>query len=122
MSEEELPRNRFVLRTESGHPGYRNMVVLATASDLMTLSDEVRELSLKGSGRLDRYVTKEREPGSLGSIVFEVISEDTLCELQKGNWKDWFGRKFGCFILAAVCITAIYGSVCLITELIKRFL
>ncbi len=118
MSEQPQPRNRYVLRTESGHPGYKNAVILGTASDLLKLSDDIRELSNKGNGRVDHYVTEEKKPTSLGSIVFEVISERELGDLQRGDLKDWFSRQFGCILFFLVIACAVYGGYTLIMNLL----
>ena len=118
MSEHPQSRNRYVLRTESGHPGYKNVVILATPPDLLKLSEDIRELSNKGAGRVDHYVTEEKKPTSRGSIAFEVISERDLGDLQRGDLKDWFSRKFGCVLFFLLSACAVYGGYTLILNLL----
>ena len=117
-SEQQPPRNRYVLRSESGHPGYRNVVILATPPDLRKLSEDILELSNKGDGRVDHYVTEEKRPTSLGSIVFEVISEKELGDLQRGDLRDWLSRKFGCILFFLIVACAVYGGYTLIVKLL----
>lgn len=118
MNEPPQPRNRYVRREESGHPGFRNVVILATPQDLLKLSEDIRELSEKGLGRVDHYVTEEMKPSSRGSIVFEVISEEDLRDLQRGNWKHWLWEKFGCALFLILGICAVYGGYTLVAKLL----
>jgi hypothetical protein len=115
------PRNRFVLRKESGHPGYSNVVVLASQSDLQQLAEDVRRLSESGSGRVSHYVTEEKNPTSLGSVAFEVISEEQLSDLQRGDLKYRLWRLFGPVVIIAVVFLAAYGGYTLWKRLILGF-
>lgn len=118
MSTALPPRNRYVLRRESGHPGYSNVVVLATPEDLATLADDVRQLAESRRGRIDHYVTEEKTPDSRGAIAFEVIAEEELRVLQLGDRKHRLmkiGAPLGCGIFA---LLAVYGGY----ALLKSFL
>jgi len=68
VDQEPSVRNRYVLRRESGHPGYSNVVVLGTADDLLAMADSLRGMSERG-GRVEHYVTEEKNPDSLGAPV-----------------------------------------------------
>ncbi|HVG06584.1 MAG TPA: hypothetical protein VNM67_02695 [Thermoanaerobaculia bacterium] len=119
MSTEVAPRNRYVLRKESGHPGYSNVVVLGTAQDLRRLSEDVQELAAAGRGRVEHYVTEEKRPTSLGSVVFEVISAAELIDLQRAEAKHWLSERFGCpamfVVKVAILALAVYGGICLLS-------
>jgi hypothetical protein len=110
MTEQTNPRNRYVLRTESGHPGFKNAVILATSPDLLKLSEDIRALSERGIGRVEHYVTEEKNPNSLGSVVFQVISDGELEDLQRESLKEWFSRKFGCTLLLLFLLCTFYGA------------
>jgi hypothetical protein len=94
------PRNQFVLRIETGHPGYRNTVILGTKSGLSNLANSIQStLDGKSSSvRVDHYVTREYEPTSLGAIAFQSISGDELISLQKlpakQSFLNWIRRLF----------------------------
>ena len=121
MSIEERPRNRFMLRKESGHPGYSNTVVLATAEDLQKLSEDIRRLAESGRGRLDHHVTEERNPTSLGSVAFEVITEAELRSLQRGDWKHRMALFIGPAIFIICALLAVYGGYALLRRLYSTF-
>jgi hypothetical protein len=116
--ETSTPRNRYVLRIESGHPGYRNTVVLATAADLLKLSDDIRSLANKGGGRLEHYVTEEHASRSLGSLVFEVTSVHELGALQTATTRSTWHRVLGCFFSLLVGASAIYGFLTALSRLV----
>jgi hypothetical protein len=48
--------NRFVIRREPAGTGYHATMVLGTAVDLVTLSNELREIGTQGSGGVDHLV------------------------------------------------------------------
>ncbi|QIF01529.1 hypothetical protein [Roseimicrobium sp. ORNL1] len=112
------PRNRYVLRTESGHPGYSNTVVLTTPTDLRNLAVDLQSLADKGDGRVEHYVTEEHSPKSRGSLVFEVISEHSLDTLQKSTAKSAWRRSLGCLLSLFVGALAVYGFYTAISRLL----
>lgn len=118
MSNEIPSRNRYVLRRESGHPGYSNVVVLSTSSDLKKLADDIRKLAESGSGRLEHYVTEEKDPTSRGSVVFEVINEKGLGELQTGDLKYRITNKIGPVLVLGALALMIYGGYTAIVRLL----
>ena len=106
------PRNRFVLRRESGHPGYRNTIVLGTAADLNNLAAVIQQ-EVGAGRRVDRHVSEEGNPASLGSIGFQAITEAELSDLQtRTPWKS-VARWFYATLFIAVCCLAVYGGVSL---------
>jgi hypothetical protein len=111
------PRNRFVLRRESGHPGFRNHVFLSTPADLRRLADQLSELAEAGSGRIDEYVSEETNSKSLGSLAFQTCTEQELVAMQAGSRR----RDFGSWIAIALCLVvlalAIIGAGTLIEDL-----
>jgi hypothetical protein len=94
------------------------VVILATPPDLLKLSEDIRDLSNKSHGRVDHYVTEEKKPSSQGSLVFEIISERALDDLQRGDLKDWLSRKFGFILFFLLAACAVYGGYTLITNLL----
>lgn len=102
-------RNRYVLRKESGHPGFQNTVILATSEDLKIMGSKIVELSTAGKGRVEFYKTDEFKSKSLGSIVFEVIDQDQLAKLQKTDFKNWIWNNTPIFTLVSIIGFAIYG-------------
>jgi len=112
------PRNRFVLRRESGHPGYSNAVILGTTADLKKLSEEVRSLAERGQGRCDHYVTEERRPNSRGAVAFEIITEDELRRLQEGDIKHRIWEAVGPFILITTLVLTVYGGYSLLQRVV----
>ena len=110
MSAETPPRNRFVLRRESGHPGYSNVVVLATPPDLLKLSEDVRKLAETGRGRVEHYVTEEKTPDSRGAVAFEVISNEELSALQAWTAKNRSFRVVGFGVVCVILALSAYGG------------
>jgi hypothetical protein len=112
------PRNRLVLRRESGHPGFSNAVILGTPADLKKLAEEVHALAERGQGRCDHYVTEERKPNSRGTVAFEIITEDELSSLQEGDIKHRLWEAFGPFILITALVLSAYGGYSLLQRLV----
>jgi hypothetical protein len=106
------PRNRFVLRDEGGHPGFSSVVVLATQDDLRKLAEQLRTITAAPKARIEHHATREHQPTSLGSIVFQAISEDELCELQEGDWKLHAPRRV---FWTLFTLLAVYGAWSLFT-------
>jgi hypothetical protein len=94
-------------------------VILATGPDLQKLSDDIRRLSETGRGRVDHHVTEEKNPTSRGSVVFEVISEEELSALQRGDSKHRLLLLMGPAILIVGVALAIYGGYSLFQRLIS---
>lgn len=113
------PRNRLVMRRESGHPGFSNAVVLGTPEDLKKLATEVHSLAERGHGRCDHHVTEEKKPNSLGAIAFEIVSEEELCRLQEGDLKHRLWEALGPAILISALVLSVYGGYSLLHRLIS---
>jgi hypothetical protein len=78
-------------------------------------------LSESGIGRVEHYVTEEKNPTSLGGVAFEVISEEQLSALQQGDLKYRITRFIDPIFLIAVVVLAAYGGFTLLKRLVLAF-
>lgn len=113
------PRNRLVLRRESGHPGFSSAVVLGTPEDLKRLAADVHSLAERGQGRCDHHVTEEKKPNSLGAVAFEIVSEEELCRLQEGDLKHRLWEALGPAVLISALVLSVYGGYSLLHRIIS---
>jgi hypothetical protein len=87
-TESSKARNKYVVQLESGHPGFRNYLFIASEQGLRELSGALLRLSdLPTGARIDFHVTERGNPDSLGALAFAKCSEQKLVELQQPTAK-----------------------------------
>jgi hypothetical protein len=67
-------------------------------------------LARSGAGRIDEHVTEETDSKSLGSLAFQVCSEEQLVAMQSGSklrdFRGWIVIAFCLIVLALAIIGA----------------
>jgi len=95
LTEDERPPNRFVVQLESGHPGFRNYLFIASEEGLRELSGALKRLAdLSAGARIDFHVTERKNADSMGSLAFAKCTEEKLSELQQPSAVAKFRRGF----------------------------
>ena len=76
----ETFRNKFVIRQESGHPGYRSTTIVATREDLAALADEIKKKLADGYQPpfVSHYATDTHGQSSRVYLQFEPATEKEL--------------------------------------------
>lgn len=105
-------RNKFVIRQDSGHPGYRSTTVIATREDLSALADEMKKKLAEGYQPpfVCHYATEAHGESSRIYLQFEPASEKEIEAYHQAKnpvWH-WFIRPaIGLVVLALTIIGAL---------------
>ncbi|MBL9204695.1 MAG: hypothetical protein JNN01_06400 [Opitutaceae bacterium] len=107
----ETFRNKFVIRQESGHPGYCSTTILATREDLAALSDEIRKKLAEGYQPpfVSHYATEAHGQSCRVYLQFEPATERELDEYHKTKNSPWSWFIRPALGLLVVSLTIIGG-------------
>jgi hypothetical protein len=103
-------RNKFVIKKETGHPGYSSITILATRRDLAALADEIKLKLAEGYQPpfVSHYATEAHGKSSRVYLQFEPASESELDDLHKNKGTLRSG-VFSCALMVVVILFAILG-------------
>jgi hypothetical protein len=103
------PRNRVVVSTETGHPGFKNYVFQAPARDLEILAEQLAAYSREPTAAgISMHITGRGDPKSLGSLVFRYCTEQQLIEMHQRDprrFTKWLAAVAMFFVFQAIVIT-----------------
>ncbi len=87
-------RNKFIIREESGHPGYRSTTIIATREDLEGLADEIKKKLVERYQPpfVSHYATEAHGQSSRVYLQFEPASAE---EIERYHGRTRQGQALG---------------------------
>ncbi len=87
----ETFRNKFVIRLESGHPGYRSTTIVARREDLAALADEIKKKLAEGYQPpfVSHYATEAHGKSERVYLQFEPATEQEMAVYHQTKNRAW---------------------------------
>jgi hypothetical protein len=91
--------NKHIIKIETGHPGYKNYVILSNVVGIEEIKDGLEKLILNKKGRFSLYKTEPFQIHQNGSLCFEIIGDDEIEKFHKPKYWNVILNRLGCYLL-----------------------